>query len=152
MSIIQQHTAASLTDAWRTVDVDALDEDKVFNTATLLPNGGAGLLEVSESEARALAGQVRQLMRGGDSEGALRSCLERPVYAYGSTTEAARDVHLQTVVEVLQSIKASEMTPLLMRIYQSEGGSELLDVLMKYLCVAYPDPWHPNRSRQLDRP
>lgn len=43
---------------------------------------------------------------------------------------------MQTVVEVLQSIKASEMTPMLQRIYASEGGSELLDVLMKYLYVS----------------
>lgn len=46
-----------------------------------------------------------------------------------------QDAHLQTVVEVLQSIKASEMTPMLQRIYGSDGGSELLDVLMKYLWV-----------------
>lgn len=46
---------------------------------------------------------------------------------------------MQTVVEVLQSIKASEMTPMLQRIYGSEGGSELLDVLTKYLYVSlYP--------------
>ncbi len=44
-----------------------------------------------------------------------------------------QDAHLQTITEVLQSIKASEMTPLLNRIYGSQGGSELLDVLMKYL-------------------
>lgn len=42
---------------------------------------------------------------------------------------------MQTVLEVLQSIKASEMTPMLQRIYATEGGSELLDVLMKYLYV-----------------
>lgn len=47
----------------------------------------------------------------------------------------SQDAHLQTVVEVLQSIKASEMTPMLQRIYQGDGGSELLDVLMKYLYV-----------------
>lgn len=46
-----------------------------------------------------------------------------------------QEAHLQTVLEVLQSIKASEMTPMLQRIYQSDGGSELLDVLMKYLYV-----------------
>lgn len=49
-----------------------------------------------------------------------------------------QDAHLQTVVEVLQSIKASEMTPMLQRIYGSDGGSELLDVLMKYLWVHAP--------------
>lgn len=46
-----------------------------------------------------------------------------------------KDVHLQTVTEVLQSIKASDMTPMLQRIYGSEGGSDALDVLMKYLLV-----------------
>jgi len=40
---------------------------------------------------------------------------------------------LQTILEVLQSIKASEMTPLLKSLYASEGGSEALDVLMKYI-------------------
>jgi actin related protein 2/3 complex, subunit 5 len=42
---------------------------------------------------------------------------------------------LQTVIEVLQSIKASDMTPMLQRIYGTPGGSECLDVLMKYLLV-----------------
>ena len=46
-----------------------------------------------------------------------------------------KEVHLQTVTEVLQSIKASEMTPMLQRIFGSEGGGEVLDVLMKYLYV-----------------
>lgn len=36
----------------------------------------------------------------------------------------------------MQSIKASEMTPMLQHIYGTEGGSELLDVLTKYLWVA----------------
>lgn len=44
-----------------------------------------------------------------------------------------QEAHLQTIVEVLQSIKASEMNPLLKRIYESEGGNEALDVLMKYM-------------------
>lgn len=44
-----------------------------------------------------------------------------------------QEVHLATVVEILQSIKQSEMSPMLSRIYGSEGGTETLDVLMKYL-------------------
>ena len=78
MSIIQQHTAASLSDAWRTINVDALDEDSPlnFDTSTLRPPQP----EISEAEVRSLAGQVRQLLRGGDAEGALRGCLEFPVY------------------------------------------------------------------------
>ena len=42
-------------------------------------------------------------------------------------------VHLATVTEILQNIRQSEMTPLLQRIYQAEGGSEICDTLMKYL-------------------
>lgn len=44
-----------------------------------------------------------------------------------------QEVHLATVVETLQSIKQSDMSPMLSRIYESEGGPESLDVLMKYL-------------------
>lgn len=78
MSIIQQHTSATLSDAWRTINIDALQEDSPhnFDTSTLHPPQP----EIDESEVRGLAGQVRQLLRGGDAEGALRGCLECPVY------------------------------------------------------------------------
>ncbi|KAK8141321.1 hypothetical protein G3M48_000280 [Beauveria asiatica] len=116
MSIIQQHTSASLSDAWRTINIDALTEDSSvnFDTSTLHPPQP----EITEADVRGLSGQVRQLLRGGDAEGALRGCLETPVY---NGTDAAK------------SIKASDMTPLLKRIYESPGGSECLDVLMKYI-------------------
>lgn len=151
MSIIQQHTSASLSDAWRTVNIDALNEDSAvnFDTSTLHPPQP----EITEADVRSLSGQVRQLLRGGDAEGALRGSLEQPVY---NGTDAAKvsdlrrnlegvtpltnafqtqDAQLQTIIEVLQSIKASEMTPLLKRIYESDGGNECLDVLMKYMYV-----------------
>ncbi|KAK3683933.1 actin-related protein 2/3 complex subunit 5 [Podospora appendiculata] len=128
MSIIQQHTAASLSDAWRTINIDALEEDSSvnFDTSTLHP----ALPEVSEADVRQINIQVRQLLRGGDAEGALRGSLEMPVY---NGSDLAKEAHLHTVIEVLQSIKASEMTPMLQRIYGTPGGSECLDVLMKYL-------------------
>ncbi|KAK4249776.1 actin-related protein 2/3 complex subunit 5 [Corynascus novoguineensis] len=131
MSIIREHTQATLSDAWRTINIDALQEDSSvnFDTSTLR----TPLPDVSEAEVRQLTSQVRQLLRGGDAEGALRGCLESPVYATEGTPEGAREAALQTVVEVLQSIKASDMTPMLQRIYASPGGSECLDVLMKYL-------------------
>ncbi|KAK1672479.1 actin-related protein 2/3 complex subunit 5 [Colletotrichum godetiae] len=128
MSIIREHTSASLSDAWRTINIDALQEDSAcnFDTNTLRPPQP----EIGEDEVRQLAGQVRQLLRGGDAEGALRGCLEFPVY---NGPDGAKDAHLQTITEVLQSIKASEMTPLLKSIYGTPGGPELLDVLMKYI-------------------
>ncbi len=63
-------------------------------------------------------------------EGALRGALENAPYG-GS--ELVKEVHLQTVTEVLQSIKQSEMLPMLKSIWGSEGGGEVCDVLMKYL-------------------
>lgn len=48
-----------------------------------------------------------------------------------------QEIHLATVVETLQSIKQSDMSPMLSRIYESQGGPEVLDVLMKYL-YAWP--------------
>ncbi|KAG9257433.1 actin-related protein 2/3 complex subunit 5 [Emericellopsis atlantica] len=128
MSIIQQHSNATLGDAWRTINIDALTEDSSvnFDTSTLHPPQP----EISEADARQINTQVRQLLRGGDAEGALRGCLDTPVY---NGSEAAKDAHLQTITEVLQSIKASEMSPLLKSIYSSEGGNEALDVLMKYI-------------------
>ncbi|KAK7453865.1 ARP2/3 complex 16 kDa subunit [Colletotrichum acutatum] len=146
MSIHRELNAASLSDAWRTINIDALQEDSAcnFDTNTLRPPQP----EIGEDEVRQLAGQVRQLLRGGDAEGALRGCLEFPVYngpdgakrfererdeLLTEMCSTKQDAHLQTITEVLQSIKASEMTPLLKSIYGGAGGPELLDVLMKYI-------------------
>jgi actin related protein 2/3 complex subunit 5 len=136
MSIIREHTQATLTDAWRTINIDLLQEDSSvnFDTSTLRPPGSVP--DVSEADVRAVTARARQLLRSGDAEGALRACLESPVYDNGgANTDAVRDAALQTVVEVLQSIKASDMTGVLRAIYDSPGGSELVDVLMKYLYV-----------------
>lgn len=143
MSIIQQHTSATLGDAWRTINIDALNEDSSvnFDTSTLYPPQP----EIDEAEVKQLAGQVRQLLRGGDAEGALRGCLETPVY---NGTDSAKDAHLHTIIEVLQSIKASDMSPLLKNIYGSDGGSECLDVLVKYIYkgMATVHPGNPSRA------
>jgi len=113
---------------WRTINIDALDPDSPanFDLSTLTP----AVAPVSTADVQSLAGQIRQLLRGGDSEGALRGALENPPYG---ADERGKDVHLATVVEILQSIRQSDMSPILSRIYQSEGGTEALDVLMKYV-------------------
>jgi actin related protein 2/3 complex, subunit 5 len=131
MSIIQQVTSASLSDNWRTINIDALDPDSSanFDTSTLHPT----LAPVSESEIRSIGQQVRQLLRGGDAEGALRGALESAPYGGDANV---KEIHLGTVVEVLQGIRASEISGMLGRIWGSEGGSEVVDCLMKYLCVA----------------
>ncbi|MCJ1412647.1 hypothetical protein MMC19_006744 [Ptychographa xylographoides] len=113
---------------WRTINIDLLDPESSsnFDTASLAP----AITPVSAAEVQTLSGQIKQLLRGGDAEGALRGALENAPYGGDSS---AKEVHLATVVEILQSIKQSEMSPMLSRIYGSEGGPEALDVLMKYL-------------------
>ena len=116
------------TTNWRTINIDAHDPESAYNfdLSTLTP----AVVPVSTSDVQTLSGQIRQLLRGGDNEGALRGALENAPYG---ADEAGKAIHLTTVTEILQNIRQAEMTPLLQRIYASDGGSEICDTLMKYL-------------------
>ncbi|KAK5006744.1 hypothetical protein LTR28_006130 [Elasticomyces elasticus] len=122
---------------WRTINIDALDPDSAYNfdLSTLTP----AVQPVPTPDVQTLAGQIRQLLRGGDSEGALRGALENVPYG---ADDRGKEIHLATVTEILQSIRHADMSPMLQRIYQSEGGTEVLDVLMKYLYVIYQHSDH----------
>lgn len=63
---------------WRTINVDALDPESAqnFDLTTLTP----AIQPVSTADIQTLSGQIRQLLRGGDSEGALRGALENAPY------------------------------------------------------------------------
>jgi len=113
---------------WRTINIDALDPDSPanFDFATLTPS----VVPVSTADVQSYATQIRQLLRGGDAEGALRGALD--IAPYGADPQG-KEMHLATVVEILTSTRQSEMSPILQRIYKSEGGSEALDALMKYI-------------------
>lgn len=113
---------------WRTINIDALDPDSPanFDLATLAPQ----VTPVDTADVQTLAGQIRQLLRGGDTEGALLGALENVPYG---ADDKGKEVHLATVIEILQSIRQSEMTPMLDRIYKGPRGTEALDVLMKYI-------------------
>ena len=45
----------------------------------------------------------------------------------------SQEIHLATVIEILQSIRQADMSPILSRIYSAPGGTEALDTLMKYM-------------------
>ncbi|SZF04607.1 unnamed protein product [Blumeria hordei] len=128
MSIIQQQSNATISDNWRTINIDLLDPESSsnFDVSSLQPK----FASVSEAEIRVVGQQVRQLLRGGDAEGALRSAIECAPYG---AEPAVKEHHYSTVFDVLQSIKASEMAPLVKKLYEGEGGVEMLDVLTKYL-------------------
>ncbi|KAI9664147.1 MAG: hypothetical protein M1829_006014 [Trizodia sp. TS-e1964] len=113
---------------YRLINVDQLDPESStnFDLSTLSPPSGP----ISASDIQRLSGQTRQLLRGGDAEGALVAALENVPYG---GDESAKEAYLATVMEILQSIRQAEMTPILKKIYASERGIETLDVLMKYM-------------------
>ncbi|KAJ5577605.1 uncharacterized protein N7459_006569 [Penicillium hispanicum] len=115
---------------YRTINIDQLDPESSVNfpMETLLP---ATLPQPeTASDAANIATQVRQQLRGGDPEGALRLVLDT---APLGGDDRAKEVHLATVIEVLQGIRQGEMTRVLEGVCGAEGGSERADCLMKYL-------------------
>ena len=73
----------SLQQNYRLINIDRLDPDAStnFDLSTLVPADTGDTASIrSSAEAQALAGQIRQLLRGGDAEGALRGALENVPY------------------------------------------------------------------------
>lgn len=66
------------TTNWRTINVDLLDPESPanFDISSLLST----IASVSASEVQTLSSQIKQLLRGGDPEGALRGALENAPY------------------------------------------------------------------------
>lgn len=63
---------------WRTINIDALDPDSPanFDLSSLAP----AVAPISTADVQNSAQQIRQLLRGGDNEGALQGALENPPY------------------------------------------------------------------------
>ena len=115
---------------YRTVQVDLYDPESCYNfpLSTLQPSSLPA--PSTASEQAQIAQQVRQLLRAGDSVGALQSALETAPLA---GDESAKQVHLTTVLEVLQGIRQSEVSRILQEMMGQQGGNALADTLMKYI-------------------
>lgn len=63
---------------YRTINIDLLDPDSPanFDLSTLTPS----VLPISTQDVQNNVNQIRQMLRGGDSEGALRAALEAAPY------------------------------------------------------------------------
>ncbi|EDU39601.1 Arp2/3 complex subunit [Pyrenophora tritici-repentis Pt-1C-BFP] len=98
---------------WRTINIDALDPDSPanFDLSSLAP----AVTPVSTADVQNSASQIRQLLRGGDNEGALQGALENPPYG---ADDKGKETYLAVVIEILQSIRASDMSPMLSRVIQ----------------------------------
>lgn len=118
------------TQNWRTLNVDAYDPESSYNfpLSTLVPSN---LPAPSTAQEQAQIGtQIRQLLRAGDSVGALTSALET---APLGGDDGAKQVHLTTVTEVLQGIRQADVSRILQEMLSQPGGNTLGDTLMKYI-------------------
>lgn len=118
------------TTNYRTVNVDIYDPESSINfpLATLQP---ASLPPpTTAASAASTAQQVRQLLRSGDSAGALAGVLDT---APLGGDDGAKQVHLTTVVEVLQGIRQSDVSKVLESVLSGPSERERGDTLMKYL-------------------
>ena len=92
---------------WRTINIDALDPESStnFDLSTLTP----GVQPVSTSDVQSLSGQIKQLLRGGDQEGALTGALENVPYG----ADAHGKVRLDSLSHLMHSHpKQTERTTL----------------------------------------
>ncbi len=66
------------TTNWRTINIDLLEPESPanFDISSLTP----AVAPISAAEVQTLSGQIKQLLRGGDTEGALRGALENAPY------------------------------------------------------------------------
>ena len=115
---------------YRTVNVDAYDPESSlnFDISSVLPSSVPA--SSTSAESAQIAQQVRQLLRAGDSTGALQSALETAPLAGDNQ---AKQVHLSTVLEVLQGIRQSDVSRILNEMLKQPGGNALGDTLMKYI-------------------
>lgn len=89
---------------WRTINIDALDPESSYNfdLSTLTP----AVQPVSTEEVQQLAGQVRQLLRGGDQEGALAGALENVPYGADDRGKVCSSTTSQTQVDMAELSRA----------------------------------------------
>jgi len=110
--------------AFRKIDIDAYDEDVLLETELYEadPRDPATVL----NDAKQKANSVRSLLAKGDNQGALQAILSQA--PYGPNVEEAKNLTLQTVVQILNSTKATNI-PVIVKALDSDAQ----DTLMKYL-------------------
>ncbi|KAG0232870.1 hypothetical protein BGW41_001694 [Actinomortierella wolfii] len=119
---------------FRKIDIDALEED-AFSLEELEQQEIGELRPRHEVEAlvQNRAQEVRSLLQRGNIGAALAKSLEDP--PYGRDFEAAKERNTQTVMDVLNSTKLSDVPQLVKELVPADQ-----DVLMKYLYKGMASP------------
>ncbi|KAG0083676.1 hypothetical protein BGZ92_010563 [Podila epicladia] len=129
--------------SFRKIDIDALEED-AFNQDELDFQEIGECLPRHEVEAQvnSRAQDVRSLLQRGNTSAALSKALENP--PYGKDLDAAKARNIQTVMDVLSSIKLIEAPQMVKALTPEEQ-----DVLMKYLYAGMAAPEQNNSGTLL---
>ncbi|CDO58082.1 hypothetical protein DV451_001682 [Geotrichum candidum] len=113
---------------FRKLNVDQYDPSKHLSIQDLLPE----LPPVSDADIKARATEVRSLLSSGDYSRALAVSLSDPPYG-GS--EDIKNVNLQTVLDVLATIRSNNITPTVQSL-----STEQRDILIKYIYKGMGSP------------
>ncbi|CAB4405132.1 arp2/3 complex subunit [Rhizophagus irregularis] len=119
--------------SFRSIDVDALDEDILLPDELFAFSNGIEIdPETALNNVKSKEVEVRNLLTRGDTSNALIKAIENP--PYGLFTIEAKDLNTQIVMEVLNSTKATVE-------FVKSLATEQQDILMKYIYrgMASPD-------------
>lgn len=112
-------------DDWRRIDIDALEPENHLLKQDLIPD----LPPVSRDQVEAVARNVKLSLSLGQFLPALQAALDTPPYV---ADEATKEVHAETVYEVLVSIKNNHATSEFSTFVKSLT-SDQQDTLVKYI-------------------
>jgi len=123
--------------AFRSIDIDALDEDQLAAEELLEFSDGGDSVQKSPSEAlsavQAKAAEVRVSLQRGNTESALIQAIDDP--PYGLDRDKAKEQNTRVVMEVLASIKATDIPDLIKSLSNTQQ-----DTLMKYIYRGMTSP------------
>ncbi|TKY86040.1 hypothetical protein EX895_004865 [Sporisorium graminicola] len=111
-------------DSFRKIDIDQYDEDAISNEELVEPFPKSA--EQALADAKAKSTEVRSLIGRGDTAGALTLVLSD--YPYGPNVEDAKHLTLQSLLEIVNSTKSSDISSAVKSI-----SIDQRDALMKYL-------------------
>lgn len=123
----------TIMEAWRRIDIDALEPENHLSKQDLVPD----LPPTSHDEIVSLALQIRQTLSKGQFLAALQAALDSPPYV---AEEATKDLHAETVFEVLASIKNNHNIGEFSK-FVSQLTSDEQDTLVKYIYKIMATPY-----------
>ncbi|CAG8555616.1 6740_t:CDS:2 [Acaulospora morrowiae] len=120
--------------SFRNIDIDILDEEQLVQEELFEFSEGKPIEpEEALSKVNTKGVEVRNLLTRGKTEDALATAIDNP--PYGLNTTEAKDLNTKIVIEVLNSIKATDIPSLVKNL-----SSEQQDVLMKYIYRGMASP------------